>query len=131
MRTARDVAIITTLMALGTWFLGWWAVPLVAAAAAAFDRNRRMSVSKATLAAPIAWGALLLLQGLFGSSIAELGRDVGVSLDLPPIVPLVMTLVLPTLLALLAAGTVAALRGFRAQAQPPVPAPQALEPVAP
>ncbi|MGH7711394.1 MAG: hypothetical protein ACREOG_08915 [Gemmatimonadaceae bacterium] len=113
MRVARDIAIVTALMALGTWFLGWWSVPLVAAAAALWDRNRKASVAKVTLAAVVAWTILLLIQGLFGSSVTGLGRDLAASLGVPTAVPMVLTIVLPALLAASTAATVAALKRVR------------------
>ncbi|MGQ0642796.1 MAG: hypothetical protein ACT4P6_18790 [Gemmatimonadaceae bacterium] len=122
MRFLRDVAIITGLMALGTWLLGWWAVPLVAALAAAWDRNRRASVGKSALAAPIAWGSLLLLQGLLGSSVSQLGRDLAVSLGVPAALPLTLTLLVPLLLAAASAGTMVAIKRLRSR-PPPLVAP--------
>jgi hypothetical protein len=119
MRFPRDVAILAALMALGTWLLGWWAVPLVAAFAAALARHRRGLVTRATLAAPLAWGALLVLQRLFGTSVSQLGRDLADSLGVPPLAPIVLTLVLPAILAAAAAGAVMAAR--RPAPSPPAP----------
>ncbi len=113
MRVARDIAIIAILMALTTWLVGWWAVPSVAALAALFDRSRTASIAKASVAAPIAWAVLLLSQELLGSSVTGLNGALATSLGLPGPVPLVLTLVLPTILAGSAAGTVAGLRGLR------------------
>jgi hypothetical protein len=121
MRPLRDLAIITGLMAVGTWLLGWWMVPLVAAGAAALGRNRTASVAKPALAAPLAWGVLLLLQGLFGTSVTQFGRDLAASLGVPGMIPIVMTLALPTLLAATSAGTVVAVRRLRQRVPAPTP----------
>jgi hypothetical protein len=119
MRTLRDFAIITALMALGTWFLGWWTVPLIAAAAALLDRNRKASIVKATFAAILAWGILLASQGMLGTSIGQLNGDLAKSLGVPMSVPFVLTLVLPALLAASAAGTVVGVKHLRGR--PPLP----------
>ena len=119
MRTLRDLAILTVLMALGTWFLGWWTVPLIAAAAALWDRNRKASIVKATIAALLAWGILLGSQGLVGSSLTQLNRDLAKSLGVPPAAPVTLTLVLPALLAASAAATVVGVKRLRNR--PPVP----------
>ena len=119
MRALRDFAILTVLMALATWFVGWWTVPLVAAVAALLDRNRKASIVKATFAAVVAWGILLGSQGLVGASLTQLNSDLAKSLGVPPAAPVVLTLVLPALLAASAAGTVVGVKRFRSQ--PPVP----------
>lgn len=116
MRALRDILIIAVIMALTTRFAGWWSVPVVAAIAAVWDRTPRASVTKSALAAALAWGSLLLLQTLFGSSVIALGRDVATSLAVPGPVPLLLTLLLPAILAAAAAGVVAGLKKLRAPA---------------
>ncbi|HJU73020.1 MAG TPA: hypothetical protein VJ717_04685 [Gemmatimonadaceae bacterium] len=117
MRFARDFAILTALMALGTWLLGWWCVPLVAAAAAIWARSRRGVILKATLAGACAWVILLVVQELFGSSVTRFGSDLGVSLGVPAALPLAMTIILPGILAASAAATVVAIAGLRRTAR--------------
>ena len=114
MRALRDILIIAAVMALATRFLGWWAVPIVAALAAVWDRGP--SATKVAVAGALAWGVLLLIQSLLGSSVAVLGRDVATSLGVPALIPLVLTLVLPAILAASAAGVVAGVRKTRAAA---------------
>jgi hypothetical protein len=112
MRVLRDILIIAAVMALATRFLGWWAVVIVAALVALWDRTpRAMTVA---VAAALAWAVLLLVQSLFGSSVVVLGRDVATSLGVPAPVPLVLTIVLPAVLAASAAGVVAGVRKARA-----------------
>ncbi len=119
MRTLRDFAILTALMALGTWLLGWWTVPLIAALVALLDRNRKSSVVKASLAALLAWGILLGSQDVFGTSVTQLNRDLAKSLGVPTSVPLALTLALPALLAASAAATVVGVKRLRDR--PPMP----------
>ena len=118
MRATRDVAIISALIALGTWCLGWWVVPLIAALTAWWDRHRSRSIAKTALAAALAWGLLLVLEGLFGASVAQLGSDLALSLGVPRSTPIVLTLLLPAVLAASAAGTVVGLTRFRAPVKP-------------
>ena len=115
MRLVRDIAIVALFMALTTWLVGWWAVPVVAALVAVFERRPRASVLKASVAAPLAWVVLLLAQQLFGSSVTGLDRGLAVSLGVPAPVPLILTLVLPLILAASAAGTVVGLKRVRAR----------------
>ena len=114
MRTARDILIVAAVMAVATRFLGWWAVPIVAALTALWDR--RAGAMKVAVAAALSWGVLLVLQSVFGSSAISLGRDVATSLGVPALAPLVLTLVLPAILAASAAGVVAGVRRLRAPA---------------
>ena len=113
MRVARDIAIIALFMALTTWLVGWWAVPLVAALTAVVERRPRASIFKVSVAAPLAWTLLLLSQELFGSSVTGLDRGLAASLGVPSPLPLILTLVLPTILAASAAATVAGFKGVR------------------
>lgn len=71
---------------------------------------------KVAVAAALSWGVLLVLQGVLGSSVISLGRDVATSLGVPALAPLVVTLVLPAILAASAAGVVAGVRRLRAPA---------------
>jgi hypothetical protein len=117
MRIARDTAILTALIALFTWLLGWWTVPVLAGLAAAFDRDRRTSIVKVTVAAALAWALVLLAQGLLGSSVTALGGDLATSLAVPRMVPLALTLLLPALLAASMAGTVVGVKRWRERAR--------------
>jgi hypothetical protein len=50
--------LVAALVAAGTWFLGWWAVPLVGLGYG-LARRRAPSAIEAALGAAIGWGALL------------------------------------------------------------------------
>ncbi len=116
MRALRDIVIVAAVMAIATRFLGWWAVPIVAALAALWDRSASAGATKLAVAAAVAWGVLLLLQAVFGSSVTALARDVATSLGVPAPVPIVLTIVLPAILAASAAGVVAGVRRWRSPA---------------
>ena len=82
MRFALRVALLALSFAIGTWVLGWWAVPLFAAVAAALAREIPRQGVAAAAAASIAWGALLAWSAIQGSvwSFARLaGGAMGVS----------------------------------------------------
>ena len=57
-RRLAEVTLLTVLIGVATWFGGWWAAPIVAAA---WQLIRRAEPSwLAGLAATLAWGGLLL-----------------------------------------------------------------------
>lgn len=64
---AGRVALLALSFALGTWILGWWAIPLFAAAAAVVAREVRHQPAAAAVAAGVAWGALLAWSAAQGS----------------------------------------------------------------
>lgn len=90
--------------AAGTWALGWWTLPLIAAV-----WGFRGRVGDAVVAATAAWGALLVVQTTrapLGPLLERLGGLFGV----PPWALVVLTLAFAGLLAWSAATLVA---GFR------------------
>lgn len=73
MRRALQVILLTVAFALGTWFLGWWSVPLIAAVAAVGRRGITPWI--VTVCAVAAWAALLIVDataGPFGRVAAQL-----------------------------------------------------------
>jgi len=101
-RFALRVLLLATSFAIGTWVLGWWAIPLFAAAAGLLARHAPGQAMAAGVAAAVAWGVLLAWSALSGSiwSLAgQVGRAVGVS----RVVLIILTLIFPALLAWLAA----------------------------
>jgi hypothetical protein len=90
--------------AAGTWGLGWWTLPLIAAAC-----GLRCRVADTVVAATLAWGALLVVQATrapLGPLLERLGGLFGV----PPWALMVLTLAFAGLLAWSAATLMA---GFR------------------
>jgi ABC-type Fe3+-siderophore transport system permease subunit len=120
-RALRVLGVLTLLMLAATWLLGWWGVPLVAAGAAVWDRNRRGVIALATLAAIVAWVVLLVARSVMGTSVLPLGRDIARSLGVPGPLPLILTLLLAALLAATAAWLVALLRGMLQRPRPGIP----------
>lgn len=108
-RAGRFILVVAAMCA-GTWFAGWWTVPVVAAAWAVADRGDRALPLRAGLAGITAWG--LLLAGQLG--VADLGRlaeVVGRVLGVGAGPVVVLTLVFPALLAASAASVVRAAIG--------------------
>jgi hypothetical protein len=121
MRTLRVLGVLTLLLIVSTWLLGWWGVPIVAALAAIRDRNRRGVIAVVTLAAVLAWVLLLTARSVRGTSVVPLGADIARSLGVPAPVPLLLTVLLAALLAATAAWLVALLRGMLQRPGPASP----------
>ena len=102
MRSALRVVLLAASFAIGTWVLGWWAIPLFAAVAGVLARHAPAQAVATGVAAAIAWGALLAwstLRGSVWSFASQVGGAVGVS----GVVLIALTLVFPALVAWLAA----------------------------
>jgi hypothetical protein len=94
--------VLTALMAAGTWFAGWWAVPIVAALYGAAFRWSRGSGLLAGVAGIASWGVLLGLTA-FAAPIGHLASILGGVLNVRTVGVYVLTLCYPGLLALTAA----------------------------
>ena len=101
----------SALAALGTWTIGWWAVPLVAGAAGAFGQRPSLAAAGAALA----WAALLGLDAASGR-LAVLAALLGGLFPLPGPALVLVTLAFAALAAWSAA-TLA--RAARARAAAP------------
>ncbi|MEW5916406.1 MAG: hypothetical protein AB1762_08370 [Gemmatimonadota bacterium] len=113
MRALRDTAVVVVLMGAGTWLFGWWAIPILSAIVALWHRRGRRAFLLVVVAAALSWGIILWIQALFGSSLAPFDRALAISLGVSPNGPLVLTVLLPVLLAATAAGTVIGLKQLR------------------
>ncbi len=95
--TMRTLAVALG-MAVGTWFVGWWAVAVVGMIAGATTHQHRWGGLQVALAGGLAWGALVLVAALSGP-VAPIAIRLGRFLGLPAAGPLVLTLVFGMLLA--------------------------------
>lgn len=96
-------------MALGTWFVGWWAVAAVGVIAGATTHPRPWGGLQVALAGGLAWGALLVGAALSGP-MAPMADRLGRLLGMPAAGPILLTLGFGMVLA----GSSAALsRGLR------------------
>ena len=102
MQFALRVLFLATSFAIGTWVLGWWAIPLFAAGAAVLARDVARQALAAAFAATLAWGALLVWSAARGS-VWTFASTVGGTIGVSGLTLLVLTLLFPAILAWLAA----------------------------
>ncbi len=100
---------LTVVIALGTWWGGWWMVPLAAAAYGAWRAAQRTVVFTAMVAGASAWGVLLVYDGAAGP-VGRLSQLFGNVFRLSSGTLLMVTLAYA---ALLAASAAALARGIR------------------
>jgi hypothetical protein len=93
--------------ALGTWLVGWWAVPVLGVVHGLVLGREWAPARASTLAGALAWGGLLLAFGLSNPGVAPLAGRLAALLQLPTAGLYAATLLLPALLG----GTSAALGG--------------------
>jgi hypothetical protein len=105
MRKLVKVVLLAELFAVATYALGWWTVPVVAALWAFVSRDSNRA-RVASLCAAAGWATLLLLDALKGP-VGNMAVRLGGVMGLPGYVLLILTLVLPALLAWCAATLVA------------------------
>lgn len=98
MRFTLRVALLTLSFGIGTWILGWWAIPLFAAVAAVLARDVPHQAVAAALAAAIAWGALLAWSAIQGS-VWSFARIAGGAMGVSGLLLILMTLAFPAALA--------------------------------
>ena len=92
------VIILAMMVALGTWFLGWWTVPLLAAIAGALWWDHVHVARDVALGAAIGW-AMLLGYAASGGRLVALARALGGVLYLPWPLLVVLALAFPALVA--------------------------------
>jgi hypothetical protein len=105
-RFTLRVALLALSFGIGTWILGWWAIPLFSLIAASFGRGVRLQALASATAAAAAWGALLVWNAIRGDvwSFASIaGGTMGVS----GVLLVLMTLAFPAALAWSAAAITA------------------------
>jgi hypothetical protein len=126
LRATVKFLLLTEAFAVATFAFGWWAVPLLAFAWAAFVDTRR-PVMFATMCATSAWIAVLLLNAARGPLDIVAARFGGV-LGFPSVALIAATIIYAALLSWSASFVGAAIRKslFRkpAEVEEPEPAPQ-------
>ena len=98
MRTAVRLAMLGSAYAIGTFWLGWWSVPVIAVAWGLMASRTPGAVLHSTLAAALAWTALLLWSTLSGP-LPTIANQLGGAMGLSPMVLVVVTLLFPAVLA--------------------------------
>jgi hypothetical protein len=101
-RFTLRVGLLALSFGIGTWVLGWWAIPLFAAMAAVLARDVARQAIAAALAGAVAWGALLAWSGVQGS-VWSFARIAGGAMGVSGVLLILMTLAFPAALAWTAA----------------------------
>jgi hypothetical protein len=103
--TARqfgEFTAVTLLMAAGTWYVGWWTVPVIAAAWGFARAGDRWLPLLSATAGMLSWLLLLFLPSSPGA-VSQLAEVAGQAMGVGAGPLLVLTLVFPALLAVSAA----------------------------
>jgi hypothetical protein len=98
MRSFLAVLLLAAAFAIATVVLGWWSVPIVAAAGAVVRRGIPRTVWMAALAAALAWAALLAWLAARGP-LGVLATQLAGVMTLPAVVLPLVTVIFPALLA--------------------------------
>jgi len=101
-RQLLAVVVLALAMALGTAWIGWWAIP-VFGAVWGVTRYGAFPAATAAVAAALAWVVLLGITALQGPA-GEVSRTVGNAMALPGWFPLLLTVLFPAALGGVAAG---------------------------
>ncbi len=109
MKWLMQLVALTLVIIAGTWFAGWWVVPLAGAAFGAWTSATRTTVLTATLAGALGWGALLAFDAYAGP-VGRLLDVFGSLFRLPSGALVVLTVAYA---ALLCASAAAVSRGIR------------------
>ena len=107
-RSIVKFLLLTEAFAVTTYAFGWWAVPLLAFAWAAFVHTRR-PVFFATICAASGWASMLLLDAARGP-VNTVGERFGGILGVPSLALIAITILFATLLAWSASVVGAAVR---------------------
>lgn len=97
-RAALRIVLLALAFAVGTAWLGWWAVPFLGAAWGVIAWRTRDAAWSAAMAAVVAWGALLLWTAARGP-VGVLAARVGGVLGLPAAALVAVTLLYAAALA--------------------------------
>ena len=116
MRAITSTLMLAAAFALGTWILGWWAVPLLGAVWG-FMRRGRPRFASAFVAGALAWAALLTLDATSGA-LARLASVMGGIFSMPAPAVLVVTILYAALLA----GCAAQVSGTETRGRAPIDA---------
>lgn len=107
-------AVLLIAFVVGTAFLAWWTVPVVAGVWGLLTAYAQKPWRTAAIAAATAWAVLLALSATRGP-LFELAALLGGIFGLPGLVIVLLTFILPALLGWSAAGLVAAVRATRTE----------------
>ena len=95
---AGRIALLALSFGIGTWILGWWAIPLFATTAAILARDVRHLPGAIAIAAAAAWAVLLVWSAIQGS-VWTFARIAGGAMGISGFLLIVVTLAFPAALA--------------------------------
>jgi hypothetical protein len=93
-----DIIVLAAAFTLGTFFVGWWAVPVLALAWGWMVGPSRRPATRAALGVGIAWVGFLAHDAIRGPA-GRLARTLGDVMHLPAVVLVVVTVLLGVILA--------------------------------
>jgi hypothetical protein len=96
-RALIRLAMLSSAYAIGTFWLGWWAVPVIAILWGLIASGTRRAVLHSTLAAAIAWSVLLLWTTR--AAHHTIAHQLSSATGLHAAVLLIVTVLFPTILA--------------------------------
>ena len=97
-RQFLEIGVLAAVTAVASAWVGWWTVPLVAAAWAFARHGEGRPISTSAVSASLAWVVLLGITA-FQGPVGELSRQVGGVMGISGLGPLVLTLLYPAALA--------------------------------
>ncbi len=109
MKWIMHLVALSAVIAALTWWVGWWMVPVVAAAYGGWGARQRAAVLTAMIAGACAWGALLAYDAWVGP-VGHLSQLFGTMFRMSGVTLVVLTVAYA---ALLAASAAALARGAR------------------
>ncbi|MBI2795557.1 MAG: hypothetical protein HYX65_02500 [Gemmatimonadetes bacterium] len=110
MKALLGILMLSAAFAVGTYTVGWWAVPVLGAAWGLAATPDRRPARVAGLSAALGWCALFALTASYGSAM-EVATAVGTIMKAGTAGFLALMLLFPLALAASAAGVTSALRG--------------------
>jgi hypothetical protein len=98
MRFTLRVVLLALSFGIGTWILGWWAIPLFSLVAAILARGVRYQALASAVAAVAAWGALLVWNAIRGD-VLSFAPVAGATMGVSGVLLILMTLAFAAALA--------------------------------
>jgi hypothetical protein len=93
-----DILVLGAAFALGTFYVGWWAIPIIALAWGWIVGPGRRPATRAAMGAAIAWMGFLAHDAVRGPA-GRLVRTLGALFHLPGVVLLIVTVLFAMVLA--------------------------------
>ena len=114
MKWLVHLVLLSALLAGGTWFAGWWMVPVLGAAYGAWAASKRLTLITAALAGALSWGVILAYDASAGP-MGRLLQVIGALFRVPGAALIVLTLAYAALLAVSAAALARGVRRLAAR----------------